>query len=521
MGDVVPRILATGFAPVPGSSRDAAALLSLASAVRGSLDLIAMKTSRTAHSEYMMGARMFRVPVGTGSAREQRQLFGRAIVRQIESERYDVVHVRGPIEGALVAARKPEDGFRLVYEIASFPEKEDEAEWVRAHAQCCRASDLVLVPTHAASRALTQQGYAENTAVLPPGVDIHRFDWWPAQDLEVLRVLFLGNFRDDRDLDTLLRAIRQLELELPVELMLAGDPNGRRRAALRERAKSFGLSATVSVRGEPRPELTPLLVGAADVCVCSAAPASRFQDYGDVPEPLLEYLACRRPVVAAAVPGMEEMVSHDREALHYEPGNANSLYLALRRFGHDNALRNRLVTAAHRRVRTAFSGGARRRRLAEIYEQLCPGSQRYDPWVDAFDPLETGQSVLPTGNAFGLDSALEDHDTTLRPSQPELNETLPAEDTMRLPEPAPRFTRQRRSTDVDAAPFFVDAVETATRPPVAVGEIKDTIDSSREALGLPETPPELDQPEDGGPAPDTHKKKSGGSPKGNRRSKRS
>ena len=43
--------------------------------------------------------------------------------------------------------------------------------------------------------------------------------------------------------------------------------------------------------------------------------------------------------------------------------------------------RTRLVNAAYPRVRDQFSSGARRRRIAELYEMLVPGSQQFDAWT--------------------------------------------------------------------------------------------------------------------------------------------
>src|SRR5262245_4397337 len=119
------RVLVTAFAPVPGSSPHASAVLGMAQALRAELDLVTLKSEHLSHREDVGLARMFRVPVGMGTPQEQRETFGRAVSRQVEGQTYDAVHVRGPIEGQVVAERKDALSFRFIYEIATFP---DEAE---------------------------------------------------------------------------------------------------------------------------------------------------------------------------------------------------------------------------------------------------------------------------------------------------------------------------------------------------------------------------------------------------------
>ncbi len=418
------RVLATAFAPVPGSSPHAAAMLGLAAAVHGELDLVTVKTDALSHVEDVPGARMFRVPVGVGTAAEQRRAFGRAVARRLESQAYDAIHVRGPIEGRVVAERRRALGFRLVYEVATFPDEGEsvdaEQEWEAAHRICTDAADLILVPTEAAARGLTEEGHGGKVAVVTPGVDVNTFDWWPAAPDDTVRLLYLGHFDADRDLGTLIEATRILTRDHTLEVLLAGDPDIDRRARLRRVVDAFSLTGVVTVRGEPRPDALPMIIGAADICVATAAASPRFQDMGDLPQPLLEYLACRRPVVAAGVPGLAEVIRDDKEALLYPPGDeavlADSIGLLIR----TPLLRERLVEAAYDRVRWTYGEGARRRRIAEVYEMLFAESQLYDPWDEGFDEPETGLVEVPSALLREETGGFEDEQGTGPLAAPEL-----------------------------------------------------------------------------------------------------
>jgi hypothetical protein len=158
--------------------------------------------------------------------------------------------------------------------------------------------------------------------------------------------------------------------------------------------QSFGLEDIVEVRGEPHPRALPKIIAGADLCIAPASEGPRFESLGDLPQPLLEYLACHRPVIAAGVPGVSEVMRDEHEGLLYPPGDEGALADAILQLLRDTQLRDRTVDAGYRRVRELFSSGARRRRIAEIYERLVPGSQGVDPWEESFENEHTGSSAL-------------------------------------------------------------------------------------------------------------------------------
>ncbi len=393
------RVLVTAFGTVPGPNGHSNALLGMAQALRGDLDLVTLKTPTLAHQSRLGEARLFRVRV-SGPPEEQRATFGRAVRRQLEAEEYDVVHVRGATEGLQALPLRDTMGFRFVYEVASFPDESDgteaEQRWQEAHLACLEAADLVLVGAEAAAHALAERGFAGKVAVVAPGVNVDTYDWWPNSSHPTLRVLYLGPFTPDRDIPTLLAGLRTVAQHVPVRTLMAGEPVTERRHALRRMVDAFGLSEQITVRGEPRAMAVPSLIAACDVAVVSASWTPRFQSFGDLPEPLLEYLACGRPVVAAGVPAVSEVMRDEAEGLLYVPGDETSLADALVSLASDPPMRTRLTEAGYARVRQRFSSGARRRRIAEVYEMLLPGSQSYDAWLEGFQE-EPGGGAPITG----------------------------------------------------------------------------------------------------------------------------
>lgn len=399
------RVLVTAFAAVPGSNSHTSALLGMAASVRAQLDMVTVKVEGLGHLERMGDARMFRVPCA-GEPGEQRASFGRAVWRQLEAEAYDIVHARGPAEGMVVAGRRKEMGYRFVYEVASFADEAEgpgaEADWELMHHQCLDAADLVLVPTEAAARHVGTKGFGGKVAVVGPGVDVNAYDWWPKGRDEVTRLLYLGSFGADRDMGTLLGALRTVSRRRRLQVLVAGDPRPERRQRLRKMVEAFGLLDVVTVRTEPRARSLPSVIAACDVGLVLAAATPRFQELGDLPEPLLEYMACRRPIVAAGVPALAEIVRDEKEGLLYLPGDEDTLAESILTLAREPTLAERLVETAYDRVRWQFSAAARRRRIAEVYEMLAPGSQSYDVWSDAFDHEMTGALDVSSSSLFQL-----------------------------------------------------------------------------------------------------------------------
>jgi glycosyltransferase involved in cell wall biosynthesis len=466
-------LLATAFAAVPGSSPHGAALLAMATAIRADLDLVTLKTENLSHVERIGEARMFRVPIGQASQLEQRAVFGRAIARQLESEHYDVVHVRGPFEGAVAASRKSTLGFRLIYEMATFPDEAlgpaAEKGWVDSHANTMAEADLVLVPTEAAQRAIAELVSPERVQVLPPGVDVGLFDWRETRAATAPRLLYLGSFTTDRDLATMLGAIRTIAKHRSLSVLVAGDTDRQRRKNMRAMVQAFGLESIVEVRGEPASRLLPQIIAGASLCVAPAAEAPRFQSFGDLPQPLLEYLACHRPVVAAGVPGVSDVVRDEQEGLLYPPGDESALAESILQMWNDTELQKRTSDAGYRKVRDVFSLGARQRRLADIYERMFPGSQVGDPWLEAFDEPQTGSFAASTSV---VSMWTEDSGDTLRPPDDELlsdtehpgRDEREPRDTMTPTKLSPAASNPEFRRDTDPALLASEATRVSTTP---------------------------------------------------------
>lgn len=129
-----------------------------------------------------------------------------------------------------------------------------------------------------------------------------------------------GALHSSRGIETLFKAFEQLSVEIGnIHLALAGAREQRTRIPVGPRVHDFK---------ELSHESVPVLVNALDVAVVCYRRSA--QGEFSFPQKAYEIIACRVPVVAAAVGSMNELLKDYRECL-YEPENAASLADAIRR----------------------------------------------------------------------------------------------------------------------------------------------------------------------------------------------
>ena len=141
--------------------------------------------------------------------------------------------------------------------------------------------------------------------------------------------------------------------------VLAGD--GPLRADLEAQARELGVAERCVFLGH-RPDV-PDLLAAADVLVLPSL-------YEGLPVSVLEAMAAQRPVVATAIGGTDEAVTHEAVGLLVPPRDPAALASAIRRLRGDPALAKRLAAAGRDRVVREFSSEVMARNVMRIYDEV-------------------------------------------------------------------------------------------------------------------------------------------------------
>lgn len=179
--------------------------------------------------------------------------------------------------------------------------------------------------------------------------------------LEVLFVGALDHAHEFKGLPVLLSALARTPW---VRLKIVGD--GNRRAAIEADVNARGLSAQVTFLGRVSQERLVQAYQEADVLVFPST--SKAEAFGLV---ALEAQACGTPVIASRLPGVREVVLHEKTGLNVTPGSVDELHDALELLHEDEELCARLSAEARAYVEAKFSRDRVLTHLEQLYEQLC------------------------------------------------------------------------------------------------------------------------------------------------------
>jgi glycosyltransferase involved in cell wall biosynthesis len=192
-----------------------------------------------------------------------------------------------------------------------------------------RGADLVLAVSGPLARYARARG-AQRVAVCPNGVDVERFAPVAARSLHPPAAVFTGTLRPWHGVETLAEAWRMLGPAAPA-LTVVGDGPGR------PLLEAVGARVTGAL---PHGRV-PAALAAADIGIAPyAADAPPYFS----PLKLFEYLAAGLAVVAAAIPGVTEVVD-ERSAVLVPPGDPEALAQAVASLAADPPGRERLGRA--------------------------------------------------------------------------------------------------------------------------------------------------------------------------------
>ena len=203
----------------------------------------------------------------------------------------------------------------------------------------------------------------------PPGVDVDRFDWEDAPASGAPRIVYIGSIDASRGVRVLVRAMAAVAREGNAQLVLAGPPGAPALAsALDDQIRELGVADRIDLIGPVEHDQIPALLATATVCVVPSAADLVPSPTAVFPSKLLEYLACRRAVVAPKRATIGLVVKDQQEALLFDPGDPKDLARNVLRLLTDSALRDRVASAGYDRVRREFTASASRRAVRGAYE---------------------------------------------------------------------------------------------------------------------------------------------------------
>ncbi|HEY0882919.1 MAG TPA: glycosyltransferase, partial [Archangium sp.] len=409
----LPRLLLCCFDVVPAPTAISRRLTEYLKGLsdRYQVVVLSVKTPDHTHIERYQGARLLRVPVGSGDLAARVQAFDRAVRRQLDSEEYVMVHFFDPFGGYALCERRAEFGFKLIYDACSLPsvdlpflygEEEANRRFIakvrRQELYCLMNADVVVVANDVTRDFVTGLGVSrEQVQVLPAPVDLGPYDpkvMGPPTS-EPMRLIHLGNQSSAQDLGVVLEALKLAQATAEVHLTIVGPKHDEHQARLEEQVGALGLTGKVEFQPPVAHDDLHKVLAAADVGLLTLADVERNSRVGSPLSRLGEYLAAGRPVIAADVASARALLPDDGVVL-YRPGEVQSLVDAITSLATEPTRRAKLGTAA-RAAALERDGLKVRADLVAIYVNLSGTGVRAVGDADATtpdEPTQLGRSSL-------------------------------------------------------------------------------------------------------------------------------
>jgi glycosyltransferase involved in cell wall biosynthesis len=229
-------------------------------------------------------------------------------------------------------------------------------------------SRIVTVSEYMKHELVEKKGVAaDRISVIPNGVEPREFEALPTRtqaraelglDENTMAVGLVGRLHHLKGADYFIEAIPRVLASKPdVKFILIGA--GPEEQSLKALAEERGIAGRVRFAGYRRDARR--LMPAFDVIVLPSRDEAQSIS-------LLEAMACRRPVVAAKVGGVPEVVDDGITGLLYPAGNVQALAEAILTLLNDGARRKAMGEAGRQRVADRFSRQSMLRETVALYE---------------------------------------------------------------------------------------------------------------------------------------------------------
>jgi len=195
----------------------------------------------------------------------------------------------------------------------------------------------------------------DKVAVVHMGLDPDVYARAAAEPREAgsrLHLLSVASLLPNKGFGVLIEACAKLIAEgLDIDCTIVGD--GPMREPARRWIADHGMAERIALLGAVPQHEVARLMGACDIFVMPSVVARDGQMDG-IPMALIEAMASAKPVVAASLSGIPELVQHDVGGILVDATHTDRIAAAVRRLAEDPALRERLGRAGQAKVRREF-----------------------------------------------------------------------------------------------------------------------------------------------------------------------
>ena len=384
------RILYTAFDVVPSPKGASTHILHF---IRGlvnggyQVDLLTPGDGLLPEVDEIEGACIQRIPAtGESDFLSRAQAFGQAVLDFAENHsKIDLVHYRSIWGGLQLAQNKHRLGYRTLFEVNGLPSIELKyhypglsqtglIEKIREQELATLLlSDALVCPSEVTKAFLISLGVPrQRIHVIPNGYSPQDFSATPLPEWDQPKptLLYTGTLADWQGLEMALQALPEIIAHRPVQLRIIGRGRSRQRKSLSKQIRKLGLAEVVSLEAAIPHHAIAQVISDAHICLAPLSLNDRNITQGCCPIKIIEYMASARPIVAANLPVVRELLREDLDGLFFTPDDPSDLARQVLKILDNQALAERLAQSAAQRASEKFTWHLAQKRLFKVYQKL-------------------------------------------------------------------------------------------------------------------------------------------------------
>lgn len=297
----------------------------------------------------------------------------------------DIVHYRSIWGGLQLAQNKKHLGYRTLFEVNGLPSIELKyhypglnhtalIEKIREQELAVlMLSDMLVCPSEVTKAFLISLGVGrQRIHVIPNGYSPQDFSATPLPDWKHPKptLLYIGTLADWQGLDLVLQALPEILSQRLIQLKITGRGRSRQRKSLAKQIRKLGLEDCVSLEAAIPHHSVGQIISEAHLCLAPLSLNDRNITQGCCPIKIIEYMACARPIIAANLPVVRELLRENQDGLLFTPGDPIDLARQVLRLLENQELAERLALSASQHARTHFTWHIAQKRLLKVYQKL-------------------------------------------------------------------------------------------------------------------------------------------------------
>ena len=193
--------------------------------------------------------------------------------------------------------------------------------------------------------------------IIPNGVDIKKFR--PLREGRDNWILWGGRFVPQKGLEYLIKALHfVIEKNSEVKLVLTGD--GPLFPKIQSMVKNLKLERNVLFKGRVPREKLPYIISTASIYVLPSLKEG-------MPFALLEAMSCGKAVIGSDIPGINDIITHEKNGILVPPRNSTALADAILMMLKNEELRKQLGKCARRLMVENYSWKKIGEKIERVY----------------------------------------------------------------------------------------------------------------------------------------------------------